>query len=125
MRKDSCEAQKPASFVDLGGLHCRNLMPAETLADNIQPARQRRVAKRAVAFTGKGGRDCRSKRLLWIGQFRLCLGKRCRDGADGLTAAVHGCPLCLKHQNSPHRIWIVWLGCQGRSLHWSPRVSEV
>src|SRR5437016_14464933 len=111
MRKHSGEAKKPGIFVDCGGLDCRDLMAAKALADNVQAARQRGVPEGAVSFTVEVRSDGRDKRLLWIGQFCLCLGKRCRDGADRFTAAVHGCPPCSRHQSSPHRTWIVWLEC--------------
>src|SRR6516162_8712677 len=118
MSKHSCEAKKAGIFVDCGGLDCRDLMPAKALADNVKTARQRGVAEGAVSFTGERGSNDRNKRLLWIGQFRLRLGKRCRDGADGFTGAVHGCPPCSRHQSSPHRIWIAWLEYRARSLPW-------
>src|SRR5262249_40940829 len=121
MSKHSGEAKKPGIFVDRGGLDGRDLIAAKALPDNVETARQRGVAEGAVSFTGERGSDGRNKRLLWIGQFRLRLGKRCRDGANGFTAAVHGCPPCSRHQNSPHRIWIVWLVRHGRSLPWRPR----
>src|SRR5215469_7548782 len=121
MSKHSGEAKKPGIFVDHGSLDCRDLMPAKALADDVKTARQRGVAEAAVSFTVEGGSDRPNKRLLWIGQFRLRLGKCCRDGADRFTAAVHGCPPCSRHQSSPHRILIVWPGCHGRSLPWHPR----
>src|SRR5260370_32631513 len=123
MSKHSREAQKPSIFVDCGGLDCRDLIPAKALADNLQAARQRGVAEGAASFAVEGGTDCRNKGLLWIDQLRLRLGKCCCDGANGFTGAVHGCPPCPRHQSSPHLIWIVWLGCHGRSLPWRPRAS--
>src|SRR2546430_8796073 len=121
MSKYSCKTQNPTIFVDFGGLDCRDLMSAKALADNIQTAGQRGVAEGAVSFAVERESDCRNKRLLWIGQLRLRLGKCCCDGADGFTGAVHGCPTCSRHQSSPHRIWIAWLGCHGRSLPWHRR----
>src|SRR5262249_1414054 len=121
MRKHSCEAKKPGIFIDFRGLDCCDLMLAKALAHNVQTARQGGVAEGAVSV--EGGSDCRDKRLLWIGELRLRLGKCCRDGADGFTAAVHGCPPCSRHQSRPHRIWIVWLEYRGRSLPWRPRAS--
>ena len=76
----------------------------------------------AVSFSVEGGPDLRNERLIWIGQFRLRLGKCRRDGADGFTGAVHGCPPSSRHQSSPHRIWIVWLEYRARSPPWRPRV---
>src|SRR5260370_3287989 len=124
MSKDSCEAKKASIFVDCGGLDCRDLISAKALADNVETARQRGVAEGAVSFTVEGGSDFRKKRLLWIGQVRLRLGKCCRYVDDGFTGPVHGCPPRSRHQSSPHRIWIVWLECHGRSLPWRPRASE-
>src|SRR5262249_44734239 len=122
MRKHSREAKEPAIFVDVGGLDCRDLRPAKALAHNVKTARQRGVAEGAVAaVTGQRGTDCRNKRLFWISEFRLRLGKCGRNGADGFTGAMHGCPPCSRHQSSPHRIWIVWLEYRGRSLPWCPR----
>src|SRR6266852_5897775 len=120
MSKHSGEAKKPGIFVDCGGLDCRDLMPAKALADNLQVARQGGVAEGAVSFTGEGRPDCRNKRLLWIGQFRLRLGNCCRDGANGFTGAVHGCPPCSRHQSSLHLIWIVLLEYRARSPPWRP-----
>src|SRR5262249_8776190 len=120
MRKEGCEAKKPGLSIDRGCLDRRNLIPAKALANNIKTARQRGVAEGAVSFTVEGGSDCRNKRLLWIGQLCLRLGKCCCHGADGFTAVVHGCPPCSRHQSSPHRIWIVWLGYHGRSPPWRP-----
>src|SRR5262245_58369139 len=122
MSKHSGEAKKPGIFVDCGGLDGRNLMPAKALPDNVQTARQRGVAEGAISFTGERGSYGRNKRLLWIGQFGLRLGKCCRDGPNGFTRAVHGCPLCSRHQRSPHRTWIVWLENHGRSPPWRRRV---
>src|SRR5262245_20161030 len=121
MSKHSGEAKKPGIFVDCGSLDCRDLIPAKALADDVETARQRGVAEGPVFLTGERGSDGRNKRLLGIGQFRLRLGQRCRNGADTFTGAVHGCPPCSRHQSSPHRIWIVWLGCHGQSLPWRPR----
>src|SRR6516225_1775941 len=118
MSKHSCEAKKPGIFVDCGSLDCRDLITAKALADNLQTARQRGIAEGAVSFTGEGRSDRRNKRLLWIGQLCLRLGKRCRDGANGLTGAVHGCPPGSRHQSSPRRFWIVWLEYRARSLPW-------
>ena len=82
MSKHSGEPKKPGIFVDCGGLDCRDLIPTKALADNVETARQWGVAEGPVFFTGERRSDGRNKRLLGIGQFRLRLGKRCRDGAN-------------------------------------------
>src|SRR5262245_46262747 len=80
--KHSCQTKKAGIFIDRGCLDGRNLMPAKALANNVKTARQRGVAEGSVSLAREGGADRRNKRLLWISEFRLRLGKRCRDGAD-------------------------------------------
>src|SRR6266487_1932182 len=121
MSKDSRQSEKSSVFVDCGRLDCRDLMAAKSFADNVQTARQRGIAEGAVALSGKRGSDCRNKRLLWIGQFGLRFGERCRDGTKGFTGAVHGRPPYSRVQSLPHQIWTVWPGYHGRSLPWRPR----
>jgi hypothetical protein len=91
MRKDSGEPKETAFLINLCRLNCRDLMPAKALADDIQAARQRRVAEGSVCFAREGGPNGTNERLLWIGQLHLGLGKRRRNGSDCITGAVHGC----------------------------------
>src|SRR5260370_11812795 len=97
MSKYSCETQNPTIFVDFGGLDCRDLMPAKALADNIQTAGQRGVAEGAVSFAVERESDCRNKRLLWIGQLRLPLGKCSFECPAGFTNRAHTAPPCSRH----------------------------
>jgi hypothetical protein len=53
--KNCGKAKKTALLINLCRLDCRDLMAAKALTDNVQPARQRRIAKSAVRLAGEGG----------------------------------------------------------------------
>ena len=55
MSKDCREPEKSGIFIDRSSLDCGDLMPAQTLAHDIETARQRSVAEGAVSFAGEKG----------------------------------------------------------------------
>src|SRR5262245_39525220 len=66
--------RRPASLSMPRCLDRRDLMPAKVLSHDVQPARQRGIAERAVRLPREGGPDGGNERLLWIGQLHLGLG---------------------------------------------------
>src|SRR3954451_24287230 len=109
MCKNGGEAKQTGLLVNLRSLDRRDLMPAKALAHDVQPARQRGIAEGAVRLPRKGGSDGGNERLLWIGQFRLRLGKGSCNRSNCITGAVHGChPPRLGHQSSRRLLLSVW-----------------
>ena len=82
MRKNGGEAKETGFLINLGRLDGRDLMPAEALAHDVQPARKRGIAESAVRLARKGGPDRANERFLRIGQLRLGFGKGSRNGSD-------------------------------------------
>ena len=83
---------RPASRIDRGGLHGRDLVLAKALAHDLQPARERGIAERAALLARERRADGRGQRLLRVGELALRLGERRRDRPDRLTGALHGQP---------------------------------
>src|SRR5260370_8277157 len=79
-------------LVDRGGLHGRDLVLAQSLADEVEPTGERGIAERAVTLSGEWGPYGGDQRLLRIGEFNLSLGESGRNGADRFTGALHGRP---------------------------------
>ncbi len=114
------QSNEAGVLIDRRGLHGRDLVPAQALADDVEPARKRCIAEGPVALSREGGPDGRDQGFLRIGELRLRLGQRRRNGANRFTGPVHGCPPCSGHRSSPRRIWSAWLGCHARSPPWRP-----
>src|SRR6478609_5985746 len=116
MCKNGGEAKQTGLLVNLRSLDRRDLMSAEALAHDVQPARQRGIAEGAVRLPWEGGLDGGNERLLWIRQLHLRLGEGSRNGSDRITGAVHGCqPPRSGHRNSPRQISNVSPGFRVRS----------
>src|SRR5262249_16243731 len=93
-------------------------MLAETLADDVQPARQRGIAEGANRLPWEGGGDC-CKGFLGIRQLRLRFSERARNITDCITGAVHGRrPPCSEDQSSPRLISSVLLGPHAQLPPW-------
>src|SRR5258706_14426552 len=63
----SRQSDEASLLVDGGGLHGRDLVLAQSFADEVEPARERRIAKRAIALAGKWRPYGGDQRLLRIG----------------------------------------------------------
>src|SRR3984893_8946153 len=111
------EANEPR-LVDRRGLHGRDLMLAQRLADDIEPARERGIAERPVALPWKWRPDGRRQRLLRVGQLGLGLGESARDGANRFTGPVHGLPPRSGYRSSRLRISTGWPVCHAPSPPW-------
>src|SRR5262245_27191991 len=90
MRKNGRQAKETSLLVDLCRLDRRDLVTAQALADDVQPARQRCIAKGAVRLARKRGPDRSNERFLWIGQLHLRFGKRSGNRRDRITGPMHG-----------------------------------
>jgi hypothetical protein len=75
MRQDRREINDPGTLVDGGCLYRGYLMLPENLAHDIEPARQRRIAKGLFGPSWSIRTYGRNKRLLWIDEFTLGLGQ--------------------------------------------------
>src|SRR5215210_9387713 len=84
------EADQPSIVVDGGGLNRRDLVPAEALAHNVEPAREWGIAKGPLALSRLRSGNGRGERLLGIEEFQLRFGEGARNRPDGLTAVLHG-----------------------------------
>ena len=89
------EADPTRLLVDRSGLHGRDFVPAERLADDIEPRGERGVAEGLIGLARVGCANGGSERLFRIGEFGLRLGERGRDRPDRVTGPLHG--------SSPHR----------------------
>src|SRR6516165_4683954 len=108
MHERGGQPDQAALTVDGGGLYGGDLVLAEALADQIEPRRQRRIAKAPHRLAREGGDDgcgCGFFRVLDLG---LSLGQRCRERSDVFTRALHGWPPPPKPQNLWRRILIAW-----------------
>src|SRR5580704_17062241 len=81
--------QSNKALVDRRGLHGRDLVLAQRLADDVEPAGERGIAESAVTFLWRWRPDGCRQRLLRIGEFGLRFGESTRDGADRFTGALH------------------------------------
>ena len=79
-------------LVDGGGLNDSNLVLAEGLADDIEPARERGVAEGPIGFARKRGADSGRQRLFRVSEVALGPGERRSNGANGVTGAVRWPP---------------------------------
>jgi hypothetical protein len=70
------EANETRLLIDCRHLHSGDLMAAEGLAYDVEPARQCRIAKGLIVLARMGRPDGRNERLLWIGELCLRLGER-------------------------------------------------
>ena len=70
MREHRGEANESGVLVDRGRLHRRDLVLAERLANDIEPAGERRIAERAIAFPGEWRADGADQRLFRVGELR-------------------------------------------------------
>jgi len=87
MRKHGRQIDNSGRLIDRGGLHGRNLMVPKGLADDLKPARQRRIAKLASTTLPASRLDRPDQRLLRISEFDLGFGQR--GGAiDGLDRCI-------------------------------------
>jgi hypothetical protein len=66
MGKESGEADKARVLIDRGGLEGGDLVPTEALADDIEPARKRRVPKSLMALPRERGPDDRNERFFRV-----------------------------------------------------------
>ena len=78
--------------INRGGLDSRDLVSAQTLANEIEAARQGGVTERAVALAWEGGVNGGGQRFLRIGEFGLGFGQCPRDSADRVTRPLHEAP---------------------------------
>src|SRR5260370_25110968 len=92
MGEHSRQSDEASLLVDGGGLHGRDLVLAQSFADEVEPARERCIAKRAIALAGKWRPYGGDQRLLRIGYLDLSLGEGGLNGADRFTGALHGQP---------------------------------
>ena len=79
-------------LVDRSSLHGGDLMLAQGLAHDLEPAGQRRIAERPLGTAGAIAPDGGHQRLFRVGQLSLGFGEGARDRADGLTGPLHGSP---------------------------------
>ncbi len=86
------ELDLAAGLVDRGGLDGGDLVLAEALAHDVEPAGERGIAKRPLALARERRADDGAQGFLRVGELALRLGQRGGDGADGLTGAVHRRP---------------------------------
>jgi len=90
----------PRICVDGGGLHCRDLVLAQGLANDIEPTGKRGIAKGPSPLLPRERRtDGRGQRFFGVAEFALRLGQGGGDGANRFTGAVHRPPPHLRGQS--------------------------
>ena len=81
---------EPRLLVDRGGLDGRDLVPAETFADDIKPTRQRRVAKGLVAFARESG-----ERMVAVSDFSGLASSVCALASAPAIAPIVSLERCM------------------------------
>src|SRR5262245_34490516 len=112
-------------WIDGGCLHRCDLVLAERLAHDIEPAREWCIAESAFGFSGTAGADDGHERLFWVDEGGLRLGKRRGECCDCLTRPGHGPPPSREGQSSLRLPWSVWPAPRDRSLLWRLRASMI
>src|SRR5262249_31287643 len=123
MCQNCAESHDADTLVYRGGLHGRDLMLAQRLAHNIEPARERCIAEGSFCRTCLIGSDCSNQGLLGIDELGLSFAQGRSDRADGFTGAPHGWPPFREGRSSLPLILIAWHGARGRSPLWHPLAS--
>jgi hypothetical protein len=88
------EADLPCFLVDSRGLDRRNLMLAEALANDIEPASEGCITERPTFLARKGRSNRRDQQFFRVAELTLRLGQSGGDRTDGVTGAVHRRPPC-------------------------------
>jgi hypothetical protein len=81
--------REPHVLVDRRGLHRRDLVLAQRLADDVEPAGERSITEGPVVLPREWGPYGGDQGLLRIGKLGLSLGEGARNGADRFTGALH------------------------------------
>src|SRR5690349_4772787 len=89
MSQYRCEIDYAGRLIDRGSLHGRDLMLSESLAHDIQPARQWRVTKRPFGALPCPTSDGADQRFLRIDQLGLSLGERSSDRSNRWARSLH------------------------------------
>src|SRR5262245_405663 len=91
----------PRTLIDRSGLHRRDLMPAQGLAHDIEPARQWRITKAALRLSRLIGSDGSNEGLFRVDELRLGFGEGRSDRTDAFTRPLHGGIPLRGDQNKP------------------------
>src|SRR5260370_3077168 len=118
MSENGGQLNEARVLVDRRGLHGRDLMLAQRLADDIESVRERGIAERPIALPWKRRSDGRGQQLLRVGELGLRLGESACDGADRFTGPVHGLPPRSGHRSSRLRISTAWPESHARWPPW-------
>src|ERR1700692_957119 len=116
------QANEPR-LIDRRGLHGRDLMLAQGLADDIEATREGGIAERPIAFPWERRPNGRCERLFRVAELGLGLGERPGDAANRFTGPVHGLPPGSGHRSSQPRISTVWPEPHARWPPWRPPAS--
>src|SRR6516162_6008398 len=101
-------------------------MLPQRLAHDVEPARERRIAKAALTVPEPAGADGSGERLFRIDEFGLGLGQGRGQRRDRFTGPRHGSPpQSPAHQNSPPPLLSALLSRRARWLPWHPRASRL
>jgi hypothetical protein len=92
VRKNGGQIDQPLCLVDGSRLYRGDLMLAQGLADDIEPARQRRVTEALYRTSTVSRSNRRDQRLLRIDELGLRFGERRREARYGWTGPMHGSP---------------------------------
>src|SRR5438046_4247901 len=80
------QIHRSSGLVDRGRLYSGDLVLAQGLAHDLEPARQRRISERllGLAFVS----DCGNEGLFWVDELRLSLAKSTSQSCYGVTRPV-------------------------------------
>src|SRR5690348_13560990 len=93
MSEHGGEIDNARRLVDRGGLHRGDLMLAQSLTHDLEPARQRRIAEQPCAALPVLWFDGADQRFLRIGEFDLRLGQRGGECRNRGARTLHRRPL--------------------------------
>ena len=100
--KNGREIDDAGRLIDRGGLYRGDLMLAKSLAHNIEPAGERRVAELPDTDLACLRSDRAGERLFWVRKFDLRLGQRRGERGNRGTRPLHGRPLRLGRSERPN-----------------------
>src|SRR6516165_3361074 len=99
MGQNRTKPDNSGGLVNRSGLHRSDLMLAQSLAHDVEPARQRGITERSLCRANLVRADRADQRLFGIDELGLSLGQCRSDCASRFTTALHGYSLIREDQS--------------------------
>src|SRR5215468_4064537 len=92
MRQNRAQPDNASTLVNRGNLHRGDLMLAQGLADDVEPARQRGITESLFSPTLPIRTNGPDQRFFWVDEMRLGLSQCRSDRTDRLARPLHDDP---------------------------------